>query len=72
MVGMMAASWRERAEILINSVKSSSNALSKIEQLRQLKEVILVRDRSLLPEFGPQIVELQEEKSSPVRRFIAE
>ena len=72
MVGMMSTSWEERAEILLNSIKSSGDALSKIEQLRQLKEVILVRDPSLLPEFVPQIVELQEERASPVRKFIAE
>lgn len=68
----MATSWRERADILLNSIKSSSDALSKIEQLRQLKDVILVRDPSLLPEFVPQIVDLQDDKSSPVRKFIAE
>jgi len=68
----MSTSWEERAEILLNSIKSSGDALSKIEQLRQLKEVILVRDPSLLPEFVPQIVELQEERASPVRKFIAE
>lgn len=69
----MAASWAERAEILLNSVKDSGGgAVSKIKHLRQLKEVILVRDPSLLPEFVPQIVELQEERASPVRRLIAE
>lgn len=69
----MAANWAERAEILLNSIKDSGGGVVfKIEHLRQLKEVILVRDPSLLPEFVPQIVELQEERSSPVRRLIAE
>lgn len=68
----MAASWRGRAEIILNSIKSSGDALFKIERLRQLKDVILVRDPSLLPEFVPYIVDLQDEEASPVRKFIAE
>uniref|UniRef100_A0A1D1XLC0 Symplekin n=1 Tax=Anthurium amnicola TaxID=1678845 RepID=A0A1D1XLC0_9ARAE len=72
MVGLMAVSWGERAATLLDGVKKSATIPSKLEQLRQLKEVILRRDPFLLPEYAPQLAELPTGQPSPVRRLVAE
>ncbi|KAF8394916.1 hypothetical protein HHK36_018855 [Tetracentron sinense] len=72
MVRMMTTSSREKSESLLNSAEFSMDIPSKIEHLRQLKEVLLHRDHSLLPEFVPRLVELQTDQFSPVRKFLAE
>lgn len=72
MVGLMAVSWGERAAGLLDAVKKSAPVASKMEQLRQLKDVILQRDPFLLPEYALQLAELQVGQPSPVRRFLAE
>ncbi|MQL92868.1 hypothetical protein Taro_025504 [Colocasia esculenta] len=72
MVGLMAVRWGERAAGLLDAVKKSAPVASKMENLRQLKEVILRRDIFLLPEYALQLAELQGGQPSPVRKFIAE
>ncbi|KAJ0979353.1 hypothetical protein J5N97_014827 [Dioscorea zingiberensis] len=68
----MAASWYETAATLFSSARSSPDIPSKMEQLRQLKELLLHRDPSLVPEFASRIAELQSDRAAPARRFLAE
>ncbi|KAG1339102.1 putative symplekin [Cocos nucifera] len=72
MVGMMAANWGETAVSLLNSVRSSGAIPAKLRWLRQLKEILLHRDLSLLPDFVPRLAELQVDHASPVRKLLAE
>ncbi|XP_026660999.2 symplekin isoform X2 [Phoenix dactylifera] len=72
MVGMMAADWAETAVSLLNSARSSGEIPAKLRWLRQLKEVLLHRDPSLLPDFAPRLAELQADRASPVRKLLAE
>ncbi|KAH7677881.1 symplekin protein [Dioscorea alata] len=71
MVGMMAASWEERAATLFTSARSSPDIPSKMKQLRQLKE-LLHREPSLVPEFAARLSEFQSDRAAPARRFLAE
>lgn len=64
--------WKNRAEVLLDSVRSADTSSSKIKLLRKFKETILFKDSSLLPVFSNQIIELKADVDSPVRRFIAE
>lgn len=68
----MAASWGERAAGLLESARTAGEVSSKLKQLRQLKEVLLNRDTSLLAEFVTRLAELQSERASPIRKFLAE
>lgn len=63
---------REEAVRLLNTYKYNVDTASKMEPLRQLKEILLHREPSLLPEFVPYLLELQGERSSPIRKFLAE
>ncbi|KAG6523623.1 hypothetical protein ZIOFF_013488 [Zingiber officinale] len=72
MVAMVAASWGERADGLLQSARAACEVSSKLKQLRQLKEVLLNRDTSLLAEFVTRLAELQSERASPIRKFLAE
>lgn len=63
---------REEAVRLLNTHKYNVDTASKMEPLRQLKEILLHREPSLLPEFVPYLLELQGERSSPIRKFLAE
>ncbi|XP_074592779.1 uncharacterized protein LOC141848631 isoform X2 [Curcuma longa] len=72
MVTMVAASWGERADGLLESARAAGEVSSKLKQLRQLKEVLLNRDTSLLAEFVTRLAELQSERASPIRKFLAE
>nr|XP_029120291.1 uncharacterized protein LOC105044609 isoform X2 [Elaeis guineensis] len=72
MVGMMAVNWGETAASLLNSARSSGDIPAKLRWLRQLKEVLLHRDLSLLPDFVPRLAELQADRAGPVRKLLAE
>ncbi|KAF5193841.1 Symplekin [Thalictrum thalictroides] len=72
MVGIMAARSREEAASLLHSIKFSTDTPSKLEYLHQLKDILLQRNPSLLTEFVPLIIELQNDQSSPVRKTLAE
>ncbi|XP_078445318.1 HEAT repeat-containing protein isoform X2 [Wolffia australiana] len=69
----MAVSWGESAAGFVRAVKNASATSSKMEQLRQLKSLLLQRESPSLRDFVPQLTELlQTGQPSPVRRFIAE
>lgn len=63
---------REEAVRLLNTYKYNVDTASKMDPLRQLKEILLHREPSLLQEFVPYLLELQGERSSPIRKFLAE
>ncbi|XP_043695297.1 symplekin isoform X2 [Telopea speciosissima] len=71
MVGRMGIGSREKAASLLHSAKFAMDIPSKLEHLHQLKEFLLQRDPSLLPEFVPQLLEFQNDRFSPVRKFLA-
>ncbi|CAA7398192.1 unnamed protein product [Spirodela intermedia] len=72
MADLMVVSWGERAVGFLDAVRKSSAISSKMEHLRQLKEVLLQREPLLLHDFVPQLAELQTGQPSPVRKFLAE
>ncbi|XP_038881528.1 uncharacterized protein LOC120073030 isoform X2 [Benincasa hispida] len=73
MVGMMmAVNSRERLASLINSTKIAADIPSKLARLRQLKNVLLPEDPVLVSELLPRILELQSDRFSPIRKFVAE
>ncbi|ERN05241.1 symplekin isoform X1 [Amborella trichopoda] len=72
MVGVMASCPRDKALSLFNSAKFSIEIPSKLEPLRQLQEIVVYRDPTLLVEFVPHLMELQSEHFSPIRKFLAE
>ncbi|XP_020087001.1 uncharacterized protein LOC109709265 isoform X2 [Ananas comosus] len=72
MVATMAASWSDRAASLLDAARSPGEVTSQLRRLRQLKEVVLHRDPTLLPEFVPRIAELKGDAASPVRKLLAE
>ncbi|XP_065010701.1 uncharacterized protein LOC135640318 isoform X2 [Musa acuminata AAA Group] len=72
MAAMTAAGWGERAVGLLESARTAGEVPSKLKQLRQLKAVLLHRDPPLLPEFVTRLTELQSERASPIRKFLAE
>ncbi|PIA32259.1 hypothetical protein AQUCO_04500095v1 [Aquilegia coerulea] len=73
MVGIMAVKSREEAARLLHSIKfSSKDLLSKLEHFHQLKQILLQRDPSLLTEFIPLIIELQNDQFSPIRKALAQ
>lgn len=63
---------RENAVRLLNEAKLQVDATSKANILKNLMELLLHRDPSLLPEFVPYLMELQSEPGSPVRKYLAE
>ncbi|XP_076904696.1 uncharacterized protein LOC143560239 [Bidens hawaiensis] len=72
MVGMISM---ERFSGLFESAKFSSDVPSKLETLRKLKDEfsLAVEDHPhLLTHFFPHLLDLHTDRSSPVRRFVAE
>ncbi|KAF5762617.1 putative armadillo-like helical, symplekin, symplekin/Pta1 [Helianthus annuus] len=65
MVGMISM---EKFSGLIHSAKFSSDVPSKLDNLRKLKDL----DPHLLSHLFPQLLDLHTDRSSPVRRFLAE
>ncbi|KAJ4793080.1 HEAT repeat-containing protein [Rhynchospora pubera] len=74
MVVMAVASSSERSSAsgYLNAGRQSEEAISKLKQLRLLKEVALNRDASRLGELLRLIAHLQSDNCSPVRKFIAQ
>ncbi|OVA02697.1 Protein of unknown function DUF3453 [Macleaya cordata] len=72
MVGMVAASSREKAAGLLHSIKFSTDMPLKLERLSRLKEVLLHGDPSLLHEFLSPLLELQTDRFSPIRKSLAQ
>ncbi|KAL0926265.1 hypothetical protein M5K25_002481 [Dendrobium thyrsiflorum] len=69
---LMMARWADRAAGLLNSAKSPGNIASKLDQLRQLRDVLLIRDCTLLPEFAPRLTELEVQLPGAARKLLAE
>ncbi|XP_020672070.1 uncharacterized protein LOC110092056 isoform X1 [Dendrobium catenatum] len=69
---LMMARWADRAAGLLNSAKSPGNIASKLDQLRQLRDVLLIRDSTLLPEFAPRLTELEVQLPGAARKLLAE
>ncbi len=67
---MMGA--REQAVGLLNEAKIQADATSKADLLKNVMEIVLHREPSLLAEFVPYLMELQSEPGSPVRKYLAE
>ncbi len=67
---MMGA--REQAVGLLNEAKMQPDATSKADLLKNVIEIVLHREPSLLAEFVPYLMELQSEPGSPVRKYLAE
>ncbi|KAJ7553566.1 hypothetical protein O6H91_06G103400 [Diphasiastrum complanatum] len=72
MVGIMGNQSREQAVALLNGAKLQSDMGTKVDTLKQLKELVLHKDPWMLPEFVPHLMELQTNPGSPVRKYIAE
>eukprot|EP00249_Psilotum_nudum_P015913 c25576_g3_i1 orf=2-739(-) len=82
MVGMMAGSVegegevvggaREQALTLLNEAKLQTDIPAKTDMLKQLKEIVLYRDPSLLQEFVPHLLEFHTDRASPIRKCLAE
>eukprot|EP01018_Ginkgo_biloba_P002290 Gb_24672 [translate_table: standard] len=72
MVGMMAGNMREQVLSLLNTAKTHGDVVPRIDSLRQVKEIILYRDSSVLTEFVSQLPELQTAPDSLVRKYLAE
>ncbi|KAH8955473.1 hypothetical protein BDL97_08G140600 [Sphagnum fallax] len=70
--GRMAVGVREQAVKLLNEAKMQPDAPSKADLLKNVMEIVLHREPSLLPEFVPYLMELQSEPGSPVRKYLAE
>ncbi|KAH9555778.1 hypothetical protein CY35_08G133900 [Sphagnum magellanicum] len=70
--GRIAAGVREQAVKLLNEAKMQPDAPSKADLLKNVMEIVLHREPSLLPEFVPYLMELQSEPGSPVRKYLAE
>ncbi|KAH9300845.1 hypothetical protein KI387_012428, partial [Taxus chinensis] len=74
MVGMMAG-LNPHAISLLNAAKNHAEAGSRIESLKQLKDILLQqreKDPSLLKEFVAHLSDLQTAPFSLVRKYIAE
>lgn len=72
MVGMMAGNTREQVLSLLNSAKNHPEMGLRIDSLKQLKDILLHRDPSMLKEFATNLPELQTAPFSFVRKYIAE
>ncbi|KAK9124505.1 hypothetical protein Sjap_014107 [Stephania japonica] len=72
MVGMISASSGEEVSSLFNSFKFAIDVPSKLDCVRRLKEALLKRNSLLLPDFIHRLLELQSDRSSPVRKALAE
>ncbi|KAI5077131.1 hypothetical protein GOP47_0006955 [Adiantum capillus-veneris] len=73
MVGMIATSrFREEAISYLNDAKLHTDTSAKTNMLKRLKEILLHRDPSLLNEFIPYLLELQTERSAPMRNYLVQ
>jgi symplekin len=72
MVGMMAGNTREQVLSLLNSAKNHPEMGIRIDSLKQLKDILLHRDPSMLKEFTTSLPELQTAPFSLVRKYLAE
>eukprot|EP01031_Cornospumella_fuschlensis_P036384 gene36384-44136_t len=61
---------RDLAIDVINTAKSSKDARQKVFQLGQLREIVLHRDKSLLPDFIEEIFTFIVDKSAQLRKFL--
>ncbi|XP_052176977.1 uncharacterized protein LOC127791181 isoform X2 [Diospyros lotus] len=73
MVGIMAATSREKLAALLNSAKFATDVPSRLEKLSQLNpQLCQAGDPVLIAEFLPPLLDLHSDRSSPVRKLIAE
>ncbi|MCO5605257.1 hypothetical protein L7F22_059437 [Adiantum nelumboides] len=73
LVGVIATSGlREEAVSYLNDAKLHTDTSSKTNMLKRLKEILLHRDSALLHEFIPHLMELQTERSAPVRNYLVQ
>eukprot|EP00250_Pteridium_aquilinum_P033702 c611_g1_i1 orf=440-4438(-) len=73
MVGVMGTGHlREEAVSYLNDAKMLGDTSAKTNMLKRLKEILLHRDPSLLEEFVPHLMELQTERSSPIRNYLVQ
>ncbi|MCO5589504.1 hypothetical protein L7F22_043472 [Adiantum nelumboides] len=73
LVGVIATSrLREEAVSYLNDAKLHTETSSKTNMLKRLKEILLHRDSALLHEFIPHLMELQTERSAPVRNYLVQ
>ena len=49
----------------INEAKNTRDAQSKLFLLEQVKEIIFHRDKSILTEVAPDVIELMVDRSTP-------
>ncbi|KAK1321596.1 hypothetical protein QJS10_CPA03g01237 [Acorus calamus] len=70
----MVAVIGDRPTALPISTASHSMAgiSSKLDQLGRLREIILRSELSVISEFLPHLVDLQNDPSSPVRKLVAD
>ncbi|RYG96819.1 hypothetical protein EON65_53835, partial [archaeon] len=61
---------RDLAIDIINSAKSTKDVRQKVFQLGQLREIVLHRDKTLLPEFIEEIFQFVVDKSIQLRKFL--
>ncbi|KAF3331748.1 symplekin isoform X1 [Carex littledalei] len=72
MVVMAMSGSSERAAGYLDRGRQTEEAMSKLKQLRFLKEVALNRDATRLSELLRLISHLQSDNFSPVRKFVAQ
>lgn len=61
---------RELAVEILNSAKNCKDSKSKVFQLEQIKEIVLHRQRDLLPVLLSDVFDFVTDKSAPVRKFL--
>lgn len=69
---MAAGGLREQAMSLLNDAKAQEDIAAKTHILGRLKEIVMYRDSSLLPEFLPYFMEFHTDAASPVRSNVAQ
>jgi hypothetical protein len=65
-----ASSLLDLAVDLINDAKGATDGKRKIYLLEQVKEIVLHRDKSLLSQLLPSIMDFMIEKSTAVKKFL--
>ncbi|DBA78475.1 TPA: hypothetical protein ACH3X2_007965 [Trebouxia sp. C0005] len=65
-------STRDEAVQLFNDATLTAEAAAKVDKLQSLKELILNKDIQLLQVFLPELVVLQADSASAVRKFLPE
>lgn len=69
---MAAGGLREQAMSLLIDAKAQDDIAAKSHILGRLKEIVMYRDSSLLPEFLPYFMEFHTDPASPVRSNVAQ